>query len=220
LGRDQPAGKGLYNVRPGSEEAAIALVFPRQGGPGGAWPVRIGALTHSVWDVENILQKYCKQIFALTGDERFPYCLVGSGAAIQIAGRHFVFCCRHQIIGYALDKIAVPLSFAKIMSATTVRAPRVTNDNQDTDTIDVVALEFDVDRYGVANLTSEFFPVEESGLLPTGTAKLPFMVFGYPSSRQLFDEERIGARSVEIKATYDGGSASPHLQRMKKRRTG
>lgn len=72
-----------------------------------------------------------------------------------------------------------------------------------------------MERYGVENLTSEFFPVEETNLWPTGTVKLPFMVFGYPSSQQLFDEERIGARSVEVKATYDGGSASPHLQRIK-----
>jgi hypothetical protein len=44
----------------------MALILPKQVGPGGAWPVRIGALWQSAWDVEQILQKYCKQIFALT----------------------------------------------------------------------------------------------------------------------------------------------------------
>lgn len=198
------------------EETTIALIVPRPIAHGGAWPVQIGALFHDANEVENVLQKFCKQIFALTGDKQFPYCLVGSGAAIQIAGRHFVFCCRHQVSGYPLDKIAVPLSFdEKIISATTIRAPKITDDNRDTDIIDLIAFEFDIERYGVANLTSEFFPIGDARVWPTGTAQMPFMVFGYPCQRQLFDEEHIGGRCIEVQGTYDGGSSSPHLQRIK-----
>jgi hypothetical protein len=47
----------------------MVLILPKHVGPGGAWLVQIGALWQSAWDVEQILQKYCKQIFALTGDE-------------------------------------------------------------------------------------------------------------------------------------------------------
>jgi hypothetical protein len=194
----------------------ISLILPWPVAIGSAWPVQIGAIFYGAYEVENVLQKFCKQIFALTGDERFPYCLVGSGVAIQIAGRHFVFCCRHQVTGYTLDKIAVPLSYEKkIMSATSIRAPRITEDNRDTDIIDVTAFEFDVEHYGVANLTSEFYPIDDARVWPTATAQMPFMVFGYPCSRQLFDEERIGGRCIEVQAVYDGGSSSPHLQRVK-----
>ena len=66
-------------------------------------------------------------------------------------------------------------------------------------------------------MTSEFLPVDDARIWPFGTAKLPFMVFGYPSKRQLFDETGagIGARSIEIQAVYDGATSSPHLHRLK-----
>jgi hypothetical protein len=45
----------------------------------------------------------------------------------------------------------------------------------------------------------------------------PFMVYGYPSCLQDVDysSPKIAARAVEIKATYDGGTSSPHLHRIK-----
>jgi hypothetical protein len=194
----------------------MALILPKQVGPGGAWPVQIGALWQSAWDVEQILQKYCKQIFALTGDPRWPECPVGSGAAIKIANRHFVFCCIHQIRGYTPDKIAIPLSFdTKIMNATTARILKATDENRDGDTVDVAAFEFDLAHYDVANLTNEFYPIDDARIWPAGTTQMPFMAFGYPSQRQLFDEDRIGARCISVQAVYDGGTSSPHLQRVR-----
>jgi hypothetical protein len=194
----------------------MRLIVAKQVGPGGAWPVQIGGLWHSAWDVERILQKHCKQIVALTGDPRFPYRLLGSGAAVRFENRHLVFCCVHQIRDYAPDKIAMPLSFdAKIMSATSARALRVTHENGDDDTIDVAAFEFDLSHHDVANLTNEFFPIDDARIWPTGTVKMPFMAFGYPSHRQLFDEDRIGARCISVQAVFDGGTSSPHLQRVR-----
>ncbi|WP_371422608.1 hypothetical protein [Tardiphaga sp.] len=193
----------------------MSLIIPQQAGPGGAWPVQVGALWHSAWDVEQVLQKYCKQIFALTGDEQFPYCLLGSGTAVRFANRHFVFCCVHQVRDYTPDRIAIPLSFdSKIMSAATTRALMVTDENRDGDAIDVAAFEFDVAGYDVANLTNEFFPIGDARVWPTGTAQKPFMAFGYPSQRQLFDEDRIRAKCISVQAVYDGGTSSPHLQRV------
>lgn len=200
----------------GDEEAKIALIIPAPTALGGAWPVQIGALWHSAWEVENVLQRFCKQIFALTDDARFPYCIVGSGASIKMAGRHFLFCCRHQIRGYTPDKIAIPLSFeTKIMSASSMRELAITDANRDDDTIDVAAFEYNVEAYGIPNLTSEFFPIDQSRIWPSGTAQMPFLVFGYPSKRQLFDEEHIGAKCIEVKAVYDGGTSSQHLHRVK-----
>jgi hypothetical protein len=159
---------------------------------------------------------YCRQIFAPTGDERFPYCLVGSGAAVRIENRHFVFCCVHQVRDYTPDKIAIPLSFdTRIMSAATAPALKVNNENRDGDTIEVAAFEFDLARYDVANLNNEFFPIDDARIWPTGTAQTPFMASGYPSHRQLFDEDRIGARCISVQAVFDGGTSSPHLQRVR-----
>jgi hypothetical protein len=101
------------------------------------------------------------------------------------------------------------------MSAGSMRRLAITDANRDDDTIDIAAFEYDAESYGVPNLTSEFFPVNDERIWPTGTARLPFMVFGYPTVHQLFDEEHIGARGIEIQATYDGGTASPHLHRVK-----
>ena len=53
-----------------------------------------------------------------------------------------------------------------------------TDANRDDDTIDVAAFEYNVEDYGVSNLTSEFFSIAR--IWPTGTAKMPFLVFGYP----------------------------------------
>jgi hypothetical protein len=193
----------------------ISLIIPTTPGPGGAWPVQIGAVWHNAWELENILRKYCKPIFALTGDEQYPYCRVGSGTAVKFADRHFLFCCRHQIREYTPDKIAIPLSFeAKIMSATSTRALVATEANRGEDMADVAAFEYNADGYGVANLTSEFFAADDPRIWPADSAQMPFMVFGYPSSRQLFDEAHIGARCIEVKARYDGGTSAPHLQRV------
>jgi hypothetical protein len=70
------------------------------------------------------------------------------------------------------------------MSASTARRLAVSNANRDDETIDVTAFEFYVQDYGVPNLTSEFFPAEDARIWPTGSARMPFMVFGYPSIRQ------------------------------------
>lgn len=176
------------------------MIVPTPVGPGGAWPVQIGVLWHSAWELENVLHKFCKQIFALTDDAQFPYCLVGSGTAVKIAGRHFLFCCRHQIRGYTPDKIAIPLSHdTKIMNASSMRELAITDANRDDDTIDVAAFEYNVEHYGVPNLTSEFFPIDDARVWPCGTAQMPFMVFGYPSKRQLFDEAISGPEASKFK---------------------
>ena len=194
----------------------MTLIVPKRIGAGTAWPVQIGALWHSAWDVEQVLQKYCKQMFAQTGHPEWPECLMGSGTAVRIATRHFVFCCVHQIREYTPDNIAIPLSFdSKIMSATTTRILKMTDHNRGGDTIDVAAFEFDLARYDVPNMTNEFYPIDDARVWPTDTAQMPFMAFGYPSGRQLFDESRIGSRCTSVPAIFDGGTSSPHLQRIK-----
>jgi hypothetical protein len=40
--------------------------------------------------------------------EQISYSFRGSGAAVKIAGRHFLFCCRHQIGDCTPGQIAIP----------------------------------------------------------------------------------------------------------------
>jgi len=104
------------------------------------------------------------------------------------------------------------------MSASTARRLAITEANRDDETIDVVAFESNIRDYGVPNLTSEFFPAEDARIWPTGSARLPFMVFGYPSTHQQFEDVRIGTRSEEVQAVYDGATSSFHLHRVKTER--
>lgn len=90
----------------GNDTTPLTLLAPAA--PGGAWPVELGAIWHNAWEVKNIRRKFCKPIFALTGNAQFPYCLMASSGTIEIAGRHFLFCCHHQIREYAPDRSQSP----------------------------------------------------------------------------------------------------------------
>jgi hypothetical protein len=186
-----------------------------------ALSVQVGSLWHDSMILEQVLHKFCKHVFVVTGDEQFPYAFRGSGAAVKIAGRHFLFCCRHQIGDCTPDQIAIRISHEKqILSASTIRWPRSMDGDEDTDSTDFVVFEFFLNNYQVPNLTSEFVPLDEERIWPTGSIKLPFMVFGYPSERQDVDYEAdsIRANCLEVPGIYDGGTSSPHLHRIKMQR--
>jgi hypothetical protein len=184
-----------------------------------ALSVQVGTLWHDSMTLENVLHKFCKHIFVVTGDEQFPYSFRGSGTAVKIAGRHFLFCCRHQIGDCSPEQIAIRVSFGtQIFSASTMRWPSVPDDDQDGDSSDFVVFEYFPEKYAAPNLTSEFFPLDERRIWPTGSTKLPFMIFGYPSSRQIVEESRTQANSLEVPGIYDGGTSSPHLHRLKMQR--
>src|ERR1700722_12531814 len=127
-----------------------------------ALSVQIGAVWHDSLTLEYALHKFCKHIFVVTGDEQFPYSFRGSGSAVKIAGRHFLFCCRHQIGDCMPDQIAIRISHEKqILSASTIRWPRSMDGDEDTDSTDFVVFEFFLNNYQVPNLTSEFVPLDE-----------------------------------------------------------
>src|SRR5436190_2986519 len=94
------------------------------------------------------------------------------------------------------------------MSASSMRRLAVTEENRDEDTNDVAAFEYDVEGYGVPNLTSEFFPADDSRIWPTGTARMPFIVFGYPSERS-FLTPHLHRVKTEQALDADGLSGGP-----------
>jgi hypothetical protein len=185
-----------------------------------ALSVQVGSLWHDSMILEQVLRKFCKHIFVVTGDEQFPYSFQGSGTAVRIAGRYFLFCCRHQIGDCMPDQIAIRISHEKqIIFASTMRWPQSPDGDEDGDSADFVVFEYLPKNYPVLNLASEFFPLDEERIWPTGSAKLPFMIFGYPSERQVVDYEAgIQANCLEVPGIYDGGTSSPHLHRIKMQR--
>lgn len=179
--------------------------------------VRIGRLWYDPANVEHVLHRYCKQLFILTGSEQFPYQFFGSSTAVKFGNRHLVLCCGHQIDSIEPDKIAIYVKAQNsTVTASSLLRPKVTTDNSDTDWIDVRALEYVVENYKTPNLSREFFAVERDGVWPLNSTGR-FLLFGYPTERQEVDYEqpRIRAHVVEVGATYDGPSNSPHVHRVK-----
>jgi len=102
---------------------ARPLILPISTGPSGAWQVQIGAVWHNAWKIENVLMKFCKPIFALTSDAQFPYCLMGSGAAVKLAGRHFrlLLSPSERDCDFVRARIRESAFEPRIMSASTAR---------------------------------------------------------------------------------------------------
>ena len=182
--------------------------------------VRVGALPHPAADAERVLHRYCKHIFVLNDSEVYPYSFRGSGAAVRFGAQHLMFCTAHQFSDLEPDRIAIVPSVArnKTITASTLHVTRPDDPAMDGEHLDVRAFEFKVGNYDIPNLTSDFFPVDETSLWPAGS--LPahrFFVFGFPFERQSVDYEtpRIDARVVAVGATYDGPSAADWVHRIR-----
>jgi hypothetical protein len=181
--------------------------------------VQVGRIWVDPANLESHLHKYCKHIFVHTEHPDFPYTFRGSGTALRIANRHFVFCCHHQIADQRPEAIAIRPSFeAKTLTSSGMRLPTVTEDNRGDDVTDVVGIEYAVENYDIPNLSSDFFPVTDDRVWPNGSnSRIPFLLYGYPTDQQDVDYEgqHIRARTVCVKGIYDGGTGSTHLHRVK-----
>jgi hypothetical protein len=102
------------------------------------------------------------------------------------------------------------------ITASSLFAPTVTEENSDSDWIDVRAFEYKIENYEIQNLATEFFPAADKRIWPA-ESRGNFFVFGYPSERQDIDYEKphIQAHVVEVGGTYDGPSHSPYVHRLK-----
>jgi hypothetical protein len=179
--------------------------------------VRVGKLWYDPSNVNHVLQRYCKQIFIHTGNDKFPYQFIGSGTAVKIGNRHLLFCTGHQISQFNPDRVAIYVKANNsTITASSLLVPEITNYNSDTDWIDIRALVYNVQNYAIANLSGEFFPVESECVWPAEDTG-HFVVFGYPAERQDVDYEspHVTAHVVEVSADYDGASNSPYVHRLK-----
>lgn len=176
--------------------------------------VRIGQILVPARAIERIVHRYCKQIFAHTGHEIYPYRLLGSSTCIDLDGATYVVCCRHQIDEIQGDDVSIVHGPDNVtISASMIRT--ITADKNH-DISDICALRFNAEDYDISNLGSWFFPLCEGNTWPVGGIG-KFIVVGYPSSLQAdgFYPESIASKAVAIIADYDGPSASAHLHRLK-----
>jgi hypothetical protein len=182
-----------------------------------ATSVRIGDLIVPGRSVERVLQKYCKHLFIHTGDMQFPYQFFGSGVAIKTERKHFILCCGHQIDQFDPETVTIRSAPTNVtISGSRLIKPTLTDENEDSDWVDARAMEYEVDRYGIANLSQEFFPTNTNNIWPSSYAGT-FILYGYPTERQDIDYSipHITARATTVKGDYDGASASPHVHRLR-----
>jgi hypothetical protein len=183
-----------------------------------ATSVEVGGFFVPGSQVEKTLHRYCKKLFIHTGIAEFPYQFFGSSTALKIADRHLLFCCGHQIDQFNPENV----SFLHAGTNHTISSarkiwPTVTEENKDSDWIDVRGLEYPIPKYEIPNLTSQFFPVRlGSNVWPTNFHKT-FILFGYPTERQRVDYEipHVHGSATCVNGEYAGKSNSPHLHRIK-----
>lgn len=184
--------------------------------------IDVGGLFIPASQAEKTLHKFCKKLFIHTGDPQFPYQFFGSATALKIADRHILFCCGHQIDQF--DPEAV--SFLHIGTNHTVSAgrkiwPTLTDDNKDTDWIDVRGLEYPIEEYSIPNLSSQFFSIQPGRNVWPKDFDGTLFLFGYPTERQLVDYEipHVHGVAIYVSGEYAGPSGSPHLHRIRMNRT-
>lgn len=186
-----------------------------------ATSVEVGDVFVPAPQVDKTLYKFCKKLFIHTGVAQFPYQFFGSATALKLGERHFLFCCGHQIDRFNAEAV----SFLHIGTNQTISGsrkiwPNLTEENKDTDWIDVRGFEYPIDRYSIPNLSSDFFPIRrEKNVWPANFHKV-FLIFGYPTERQRVDYEipHIHGSATYVTGEYAGGTNSPFLHRIKMQR--
>lgn len=132
--------------------------------------------------VEETIARYAKLVFCLNESAEYPYSLRGSTTGVRLQDRCFVFCCKHQIVGYQPDEIAVPSddSGKLLISGSQFIQSRKDEHNLDEEVHDVCAITFNPKDYDVQNLSAEFFAIKREHVW-NGETNVPFFVFGYPT---------------------------------------
>jgi hypothetical protein len=182
----------------------------------------VGGLFVPAGSLESALKKYCKKLFIHTGVSEFPYEFFGSASALKIGSKHLVFCCGHQIDQYNPENVSIlHVATNNTISGGRKIWPTVTDDNKDTDWIDVRALEYPIQQFEIPNLSSDFFSIEKhKNVWPINSelgTKTVFLLYGYPTEHQVVDYEipRIHNVATCTTALYDGPSNSPYVHRIR-----
>src|SRR5215203_3285377 len=126
--------------------------------------VRVGNLWLPPKQGEASVARHCKQLFFLTNLDSFPYRFPGSATAIKVDDKYFILFCGHQLDGINPDRIAIHTFANNTITAAAYISPNLSDWTNDTDILDVTALQFYPEEYGSDRIESMYFPVNRGRL--------------------------------------------------------
>jgi hypothetical protein len=151
--------------------------------------VRIGTIWVPGRQVETTLARYTKQLFCLTHHDTCPYAFLGSASGIRFGSKCYLVWCRHQTREYPPNDVTIPIEDGKTLisgSRFLYVEPAPSNDGEDF--TDLCAMEFEQEKYGVANLDASFFRLNEADCWQ-GDADAQFFLYGFPTALRKVDYE-------------------------------
>jgi hypothetical protein len=134
-----------------------------------------------------------------------------------------LFCCQHQIKGYQPSDVVISSdqTGTVLISGSSFVSRTETAADSSEEYLDVCAIRFETEKYGIQNLDSAFLDVRKEDCWK-GTTGSAFYLFGYPSSLRQVDYEKphIDVRHVVTSARYCAASAAEGVHRIEMTRTG
>lgn len=149
--------------------------------------VRIGTIWVPGRQVEATLAQYTKQLFCLTHVDAYPYTFLGTATGIRFERKCYLVWCRHQTQGYAPDDVTIPVEQGKtLISGSRFLYVEQDQSNEGEDFTDLCAMEFEPEKYGIANLDTSFFVLNEADCW-RGNADAQFFLYGFPTGLRTVD---------------------------------
>jgi len=148
--------------------------------------IRIGDLVIPASSVESTLHRYAKALVCLNDHADFPYSIRGSMTSLRLRDRYFSIFCKHQISGFSPGQVG---QFPRAEGGKFFICGGIFRDvledesNKDEEFSDVCAFEYNLAKYSMMNMHSEFFSVVENDCWPSNTLG-HFILFGLPANIQ------------------------------------
>ncbi|MDR3448321.1 MAG: hypothetical protein P4M15_00970 [Alphaproteobacteria bacterium] len=169
----------------------------------GETAVRSGDLIIPASSIEPTLYRYAKTLVCLNDDVDFPYSIRGTMTSLRFRDRYFSVFCKHQISGFSPANVG---QFPRAeggrfyICGGIYRDVCIDESNSGEEFIDACAIEYDLAKYSMTNLHSEFFNVIENDCWPSNTTG-HLILFGSPSKIQNFKifQSDVEAKLEEIK---------------------
>ncbi|MGJ4908854.1 hypothetical protein [Bradyrhizobium sp. HKCCYLS2033] len=215
------ANRSMWRSQPLTDISSLKRVKPGQ-------MIRVGSVWMPIDSLPQVLARFTKLLFCLTGSEDHPYSLRGSATGLKFRGQHLLFCCLHQIADHSPDEIVVPVDKRgrKLVSGTSFIRVNDLPEFADQEVPDVCAMYFNPPDYGEPLLEGGFFDIKGADVWG-GETETTFLVYGYPTSlRSLGIDDLTGALDdIKVKMTataaeYDRASSASGVHALALKRTG
>ncbi|MGY4500899.1 hypothetical protein ACVWYH_004830 [Bradyrhizobium sp. GM24.11] len=145
--------------------------------------IRVGRIWVPVRELPAALSRFTRLVFCLTESDEHPYCLRGSSTSLRWRDSRLSFYTQHQVAGFQLDKIAMPLDKdgKVLVSGSTHIKMMPTGQSIGEEFGDLGAMHFRPEDYPDFNLDRAFFELLDADLW-RGDRDSAFIIYGYPTS--------------------------------------